>query len=74
MYPQVLASFFKDTFNDRRFLTTTMFSRLKDGVSLSGAEASLKTLAIQSGEDFPKDNASRSVALTSLADAAVGVK
>ena len=35
MYPQVLAGFFKDNFNDRRFLTTAMFGRLKDGVSVS---------------------------------------
>jgi predicted permease len=73
MYPRVLAGFFKDNFNDRRFLTTTMFGRLKDGVSVAEAEASLKTLATHLESAFPKDNASRSVALTPLADAAVGV-
>jgi predicted permease len=73
MYPQVLAGFFKDNFNDRRFLTTTMFGRLKDGVSLAAAEASLKTIASHLESSYPKDNASRSVALTPLADAAVGV-
>jgi len=73
MYPQVLAGFFKDNFNDRRFLTAGAVARLKDGVSLSAAEASLKTIASQLEKAFPKDNASRSVALTPLADAAVGV-
>ena len=73
MYPQVLAGFVKDNFNDRRFLTTAMFGRLKDGVSLGGAEASMKTIASQLETAFPKDNASRGVALTPLADAAVGV-
>jgi predicted permease len=73
MYPQALAGFFKDNFNDRRFLTTTMFGRLKDGVSLSEAEASLRTVASHLESAYPKDNASRSVALTPLADAAVGV-
>ena len=73
MYPQVLAGFFKDNFNDRRFLATTVVGRVKDGVSLSAAEASLKTIASQLEKAFPKDNASRSVALTPLADAAVGV-
>jgi predicted permease len=73
MYPQVLAGFFKDNFNDRRFLTTAMIGRLKDGVSLNGAEASLKTMALHLEHEFPKDNASRSVALTPLAEAAVGV-
>src|SRR5215475_1922002 len=32
MYPQVLAGFFKENFNDRRFLSILMFGRLKDGV------------------------------------------
>ena len=73
MYPQVLSGFFKDNFNDRRFLSTVMIGRLKDGVSVSGAEASLKTIASHLESAFPKDNASRSVALTPLADAAVGV-
>jgi len=73
MYPRVLAGFFKDNFNNRRFLTTTMFGRLKDGASLAAAEASLKTMATHLESTYPKDNASRSVALTRLADAAVGV-
>ncbi len=73
MYTQVLAGFFKDNFNDRRFLDMGVIARLKDGVSLSEAEASLKTIASQLEKAFPKDNASRSVALTPLADAAVGV-
>ncbi len=69
----MLAGFFKDNFNDRRFLATGVIGRLKDGVSMSAAEASLKTIASQLEKAFPKDNASRSVALTPLADAAVGV-
>jgi len=73
MYPQLLAGFFKDNFNDRRFLTTVVIGRLKDGVSLGAAEASLKTIASNLESAFPKDNASRSVALTPLAEAAVGV-
>ncbi len=73
MYPQVLAGFFKENFNDRRFLTTTMFGRLKEGVNLTVAGASLKTTATQLESAYPKDNASRSVALTPMAEAAVGV-
>src|SRR5229473_2109204 len=73
MYPQVLAGFFKDNFNTRRFLATTVYGRLKDGVSISGAEASLKTVAAGLESAFPTDNAGRSVALTPLAEAAVGV-
>jgi predicted permease len=73
MYPQVLAGFFKDNFNDRRFLATTVIGRLKPRVSLGEAEASLKTIATRLESEFPKDNASRSVALTPLAETAVGV-
>jgi putative ABC transport system permease protein len=73
MYPQVLAGFFKDNFNDRRFLATAVFGRLKDGVTLNKAEASLKTIASHLESAYPTDNASRSVVLTPLADAAVGV-
>jgi predicted permease len=72
MYPQVLAGFFKDNFNTRRFLATTTYGRLKDGVSISAAEASLKTVASSLESAFPTDNAGRSVALTPLAEAAVG--
>jgi predicted permease len=74
MYPQVLAGFFKDNFNDRRFLAmTAAYGRLRDGVSVAAAEASLKTVAASLESAFPKENAGRSVALTPLAEAAVGV-
>jgi predicted permease len=72
MYTQALAGFFKDNFNDRRFLATIVVGRLKPGVSLPQAEASLKTIALHLESEFPKDNAGRSVVLTPLADAAVG--
>ena len=73
MYPQVLSGFFKDNFDTRRFLATTVVGRLKDGVSLPAGEASLKTFASHLESTFPQDNAGRSVALTPLAEAAVGV-
>src|SRR5246127_2788216 len=73
MYPQALAGFFKDNFNDRRFLATTVYGRLKDGVSITNAEASLKTIAAGLESAYPRDNAGRSIALTPLAEAAVGV-
>ena len=73
MYPQMLAGFFKDSFNTRRFLATVAYGRLKDGVSISSAEASLKTIAAGLESAYPRDNAGRSVTLTPLAEAAVGV-
>jgi predicted permease len=73
MYMQTLAGFFRDNFNDRRLLGTVTVGRLRTGVSLSQAEASLKTIALHLESEYPKDNGGRSVALTPLADAAVGV-
>jgi predicted permease len=73
MYPQVLAGFGKEFFNDRRFLGVGTIGRLKQGVAMGPAEASLRTFASHLETEYPKDNAGRSVALTPLADAAIGV-
>jgi predicted permease len=73
MYGQVLAGFFAENFNDRRFLSMTAFGRLKPGLRLNQAEASLQTIASRLESEYPKDNGGRSVVLSSLAEAAVGV-
>src|SRR6202795_2639250 len=73
MKDQVLGVKIKDFFNERRFLTVETFGRLKPGLEMSVAEASLKTIASHLETEFPKDNRGRSVALSPLADAAVGV-
>jgi putative ABC transport system permease protein len=73
MYAQILTGFAKEFFNDRRFLNTLAVGRLKPGIGINQAEASLKTIASQLEKDFPKDNGGRSIALTPLAEAAVGV-
>jgi predicted permease len=73
MYPQVLTGFFKEFFNDRRLLNATSVGRLKPGIGIRQAEASLKTMASQLERDYPKDNGGRSIALTPLTQAAVGV-
>lgn len=72
MYGQVLSGFLKDNFNERRFLNTALFARLRPGVTISQAEASLKTIALHLENEFPKDNAGRTVTLTPLVDAAQG--
>ena len=72
MYPQVLSGLVKDFFNDRRFLNTVTVARLKPGIGMGQAEASLKTMASRLEKEYPKDNAGRSIALTSLSEAAVG--
>jgi predicted permease len=73
MRDQVLAGNFREFFNDRRALMVTTFGRLKPQVSVSQAEASLKTIASRLESEYAKDNGGRSVALTLLAEAAVGV-
>jgi predicted permease len=73
MKDQVLGGKIKDFFSERRFLTVNTFGRLKPGLEMSAAEASLKTIATHLETEFPEDNRGRSVALSPLADAAVGV-
>jgi putative ABC transport system permease protein len=73
MKDQILGGKEKDYFNERRFLSVNVFGRLKPGLEMSAAEASLKTMATHLETEFPKDNMGRSVALSPLADAAVGV-
>src|SRR5258708_38509364 len=72
MYPQGLGGLNKEFFNDRRFLGVFSVGRLKPGIGLGPAEASLKTIASRLEAEYPKDNAGRGIALTPLADAAVG--
>jgi predicted permease len=72
MEAQVLAGFFVENFHDRRLLSMTTFGRLKPGIDIQQAEASLKTIASRLQSEYPKDNAGRSVVLTPLADTAVG--
>ena len=73
MYPQVLTGFDKEFFHDRRYLNAGAVGRLKQGIGVSEAEASLKTIASQLEKDYPKDNGGRSIVLTPLTEAAVGV-
>lgn len=72
MYKQVLTGFAADNLNDRRALFVLAIARLKPGVNMVQAEASLKPIASALEKEYPVDNAGRSVALTSLSNAAVG--
>ncbi len=73
MKDQILGGREKEFFNDRRALMVLAFGRLKPGITMSAAEASLKTMATHLEAEFPKDNGGRSVALSPLSDAALGV-
>jgi len=72
MKDQILVGKVKDYFNERRALLVACFGRLKPGVNLPAAEASLKTMATHLESEFPGDNRGRSVALTPLAETAMG--
>jgi predicted permease len=72
MKDQVLGGKQREFFDDRRALTLGVIGRLKPGIELPAAEASLKTMATHLESEFPKDNGGRSIALTPLSDAAVG--
>ena len=73
MHGQVFAGFVENNFENRRFLSTFSFGRLKPGVNLNQAQASVETVAARLEKEYPNDNAGRSAAITPLADAAVGV-
>lgn len=73
MYGQALSGFLKDNFNERRFLNMGVVARLKPGLSREQAEVELKTIASRLEREYPKENAGRSVAVSGLADAAVGI-
>jgi putative ABC transport system permease protein len=72
MHSQILTGFAEEFFNDRRLLNALAVGRLKSGIGINQAEASLKTIASQLEKDFPKDNGGRSIGLTPLTEAAVG--
>lgn len=60
-------------FDARRGLFNNVFGRLADGVTPMQAEEAMKLIASRLEEAYPDDNAGRSVALSPLADGAIGV-
>ena len=58
-----------DWFESRRALLLNMFGRLKPGVSLTQAEAELKTIAGQLAKAYPEENKDRSVEIEPLEQA-----
>jgi predicted permease len=62
---------FESLFNSRRFLWMTVVGRLKPGVSVEQALASLQALAAHLQREYPKDNEGRNVKLLSLAQSVI---
>jgi predicted permease len=59
--------------NHRRFRWITIVGRLKPGVSIDQARASLKTLAAGLEKEYPRDNKGRTCELYSLNESALGI-
>ncbi len=72
MHDQVLTGVFRDWFLQRSKRMVSVFGRLKQGVSLTQAEAELKTIAGQLAREYPNDNEGRSVRLVSLSEGSLG--
>ncbi len=66
MHDTVLADFALEQFHNRRALMLNVFGRLRPGVGLEQASASLKTIASQLEQTYPADNEARSVTLVPL--------
>ncbi len=73
MNQQALSGPLKEFFNDRRALFVFALGRLKPAVAREQAQASLQTIAARLEQEYPKDNQGRSIVLSPLADAVVGV-
>jgi putative ABC transport system permease protein len=59
MHDQVLTGVVKDWYNLRGARESLMMARLKPGVSVAAAQASLHALGVQLEKTYPKDNAGR---------------
>jgi predicted permease len=71
MYQQVLTGTFREWYTSRRALLCNVVGRLKPGVSMSGAQASLRTIAARLEQAYPQDNEKRSVMLMPLTQSAI---
>jgi predicted permease len=72
MHDQLLSGFFKENWNDRRFLSLTLIGRLRPGVTQQQATAELHTIGSQLEHDFPVPNKGRSFEATPLLNNLIG--
>jgi len=70
-HPQLATGFLQENMESRRALIFGITGRLKPGVTLTAAEAKLKTIAGQLAREYPDDNGGRSVAVLPLAQATI---
>ena len=72
MAEQILPPQQQNALKDRAVLTFTGAARLKPGVSLSQAQADMKTIADALAREYPESNEGQSVALRPLTEAVIG--
>jgi predicted permease len=73
MRDYVLTGLVKDYENNRRFRWISMIGRLKPGVSLQQAQASLSTIAAVLEKEYPRDNQGRTIVLFPLNQSTLGI-
>jgi putative ABC transport system permease protein len=66
MHDQALTGVVKDWFNLRAFRMAAMVARLKPGVTLAQAQASIHTLGMQLEKEYPKENGGRNEELVPI--------
>jgi predicted permease len=72
MAEQILPAQMHDALRQRSKPLLTGVARLRPGVSMSQAEADLKTIASMLRSEYPDSDAARTVSLLSISDAALG--
>ena len=71
MHDQVLAEENKKWFNDRGFRMTAMVGRLKPGVTVAQARASIHNLGLDLEKEYPKNNGGRNEMLVPIDQTAI---
>ncbi|MGB8473826.1 MAG: ABC transporter permease [Candidatus Acidiferrum sp.] len=71
MHDQVLTGFIKDSLNQRAFRLTSMVARLKPGVTVAQARASIHNLGLELEKEYPKDNGGRNEELVPIDQTAI---
>lgn len=71
MYRETTTGFIHDNWDSRRSLIFGVAGRLKDGVSVEGAQANLGAIGATLAQEYSTENRGRSVAVAALADTAL---
>ncbi|MGB7283546.1 MAG: ABC transporter permease [Candidatus Acidiferrum sp.] len=71
MHDQVLTGLAKDWFDQRAFRLTLMVGRLKPGVTVAQARASIHNLGLELEKEYPKDNGGRNEMLVPIDQTAI---